>query len=413
MERSVIITKRQIINSLTVAIVVCIVIILGLSVSLYFSLSEREEADLLDLSPLRDLAETIESQYYYYNEKELDSEALVDGAMRGMVSKLDDPYAQYFTEEEYKQLLSDNSGEYKGIGISVQAPDETGSLIISVFSGSPAEQAGIRKGDILTKVNGTTVANLSLDELVACFSSDDAVPDEITYLRDGVETTVSVLRSEVHVQRVATEVYDGYIGYIRITEFNGTVAEEFSDAAQAFKEQGIDNLIIDLRDNPGGGLAEVLDVSYMLIPNGQTIVSIRSKSGEERVYESIAEETFDMNIVVLVNGYSASASELLTGALKDYRLATIVGTQTFGKGIVQSFFHLSESNGWVKMTTDAYFTPSGVCIQDVGITPDIVIDLPEELQNISIDFLEPEEDTQLQAAIRLFAQQEQLAAPNR
>ena len=324
-----------------------------------------------------------------------------------MVSKLDDPYAQYFTEEEYQKLLTDNAGDYVGIGISIQAPDETGAKVISVYSDSPADKAGIQKGDVITKVNGNTTAEKSLQEVITYFSDDTTVPDEITYLRDGVETTVSLLRAEVHIVRVTSSVLDGNIGYVHISEFNGSVATDFSSAVDALKQQGIDKLIIDLRDNPGGGLTEVLNVAYKLIPKDKVIVSIRSKNGDEDVYKSQGTEQYDMPIVVLVNGGSASASELLTGALKDYGIATIVGTQTFGKGIVQSYFHLSNSKGWVKMTTDAYYTPNGVCIQGVGITPDLVVDLPDDLKDVSVDLLDPAKDTQLQAAINVFAQQAQ------
>jgi len=401
-------------DSSTISIIVCFLIIVVLSFSLIFVLNERKTAEAVDVSALQDLAQTIKSQYYFYDDKELDSDKLVDSAMRGMITSLDDPYAQYYTEEEYNQLLSDNSGDYVGIGISVQMPDETGSLIISVYTGGPADLAGLKKGDVITKVNGTATANLSMDDLIACFSDDETVPDEITYLRDGVETTVSIQSSEVHVTRVTSSVLSGNIGYIRITEFNGSVATDFTAAAKALQEQGIKNLIIDLRDNPGGGLNEVLNVCYTLIPEGKTIVSIRSKSGDERVYQSEGNDQFDMKLVVLVNGYSASASELLTGALKDYGLATIVGTQTYGKGIVQSFFHISENGGWAKMTTDAYYTPNDVCIQGIGITPDIVVDLPEELKDTSVELLTPAEDTQLQAAINVFSQQASLpSAVNR
>ena len=201
----------------------------------------------------------------------------------------------------------------------------------------------------------------------------------------------------------------GNIGYLRISEFNGSVATDFQNAIDSFESQGVKNLIIDLRDNPGGGLNEVLNVAYTMIPKNEVIVSIRSKSGDEDVYKSKGDAQIDMRIVVLVNGNSASASELLTGALKDYKLATIVGTQTYGKGIVQSYFHLSNGNGWAKMTTDAYYTPSGVCIQGVGITPDIVIDLPQELKDTSIETLDPAKDTQLQAAIAVFSQQAKAA----
>ena len=152
----------------------------------------------------------------------------------------------------------------------------------------------------------------------------------------------------------------------------------------------------------------MLNVAYQIIPEDKVIVSIRSKNGDEDVYRAEGGDKLSMRLVVLVNGNPASASELLTGALKDYGLATIVGTQTFGKGIVQSYFHLSGENGWAKMTTDAYYTPNGVCIQGIGITPDIVVELPEDLKDTSIDFLDPAQDTQLQAAIQVFGQQAML-----
>ena len=397
-------------DSSTISIIVCFLIIVALTFSLLFVLNERNSAETVDVSPLQDLAQTIKSQYYFYDDKKLDNDKLVDSAMRGMIQSLDDPYAQYYTEEEYNNLLTSNSGDYVGLGISVQTPDDAGSMVISVYTGGPADLAGLKKGDIITKVNGTPTANLSLDALIACFSDDDDVPDEITYLRDGVETTVTIQRTEVHINRVTSTVYSGNIGYIHITEFNGSVASDFISTAEALQEKGIKNLIIDLRDNPGGGLNEVLSVANTLIPKGDLIVSIRPKNGDERVYKSEGDERFDMKLVVLVNGYSASASELLTGALKDYGLATIVGTQTFGKGIVQSFYHISENGGWAKMTTDAYYTPNGVCIHGVGISPDIVVDLPESMQDLSIDLIDPAEDTQLQAAIGVFAQQASLPA---
>ena len=366
---------------------------------------QQKQTKALNVSALQELANTIQSQYFFYEEKELDSEKLLDAAMRGMITKLEDPYAQYFTEEEYQELLSNNAGNYVGLGITIMAPDDTGTMVQSVYTGAPADLAGIRKGDILTLVNGKATAGKTLDEVITYFSDDSTVPDEIVYLRDGVLTTVSVLRAEIHIIRVSSTILDGDIGYLRITEFNGSVAEDFSNAVDAFLEQGVQKMIIDLRDNPGGGLTEVLNVAYTMIPEDEVIVSIRSKNGDEDVYRSKGGDKISMQMVVLVNGNSASASELLTGALKDYGLATIVGTQTFGKGIVQSYFHLSGENGWAKMTTDAYYTPNDVCIQGVGITPDIVVDLPEELKNLSIDLIDPAQDTQLQAAIRVFGLQ--------
>lgn len=380
---------------------------LALSLSLVFVMGQRDKADALNTGALQELASTIQSQYYYYDEKQLDNDKLLTAAMRGMISNLDDPYAQYYTEEEYQALLSNNAGDYVGIGISIQTPDDVGTKVIGVYTGAPADLAGIRKGDIITVVNGKTTAGKSLDEVITYFSDDTDVPDEITFLRDGKQTTVSVLRTEVHIERVTHTILSGNIGYLRISEFNGSVATDFQNAIEDLEQKGIQNLIIDLRDNPGGGLTEVLNVAYSMIPKGEVVVSIRSKSGGEDVYRSQGGEKLDMRLAVLVNGNSASASELLTGALKDYGLATIVGTQTFGKGIVQSYFHLRNNKGWAKMTTDAYYTPNGVCIQGVGITPDIVVDLPEELKDVSIDLLDPAKDTQLKAAIALFTGQAQ------
>jgi carboxyl-terminal processing protease len=389
-------------NSSTISIIVCIVIIAVLSFALVIVLGERANEQSVDLTPLGELANTIQSEFYFYEEDGLDGEQLVNGAMRGMVSALDDPYAQYFTEEEYNELLETNAGDYVGIGVSVQEPDETGSAVVSVYSGGPADLAGIRTGDIIIRVNGTSIGGLTLQEMLECFSTDDSVPDELTYLRDGVETTVSVLRTEIHINRVLSTVYDGNVGYIRITEFNGSVADDFWNAVTALRREGLDNLILDLRNNPGGGLGEVLDVADHFIPEGKTIVTIKSRSGNEDVYVSEGGEQIGMSIAVLVNGNSASASELLTGALQDYGLATIVGTQTYGKGIVQSFYRIRENGGWVKITTDAYFTPNDVCIQDVGITPDIVIDLPDELKGTAFELLDPAQDVQLQRALALF-----------
>ena len=395
-------------DSTTVSIIVCIVIIAVLSLSLVFVISERNADKADNLAAISELEDTIHDQYYFYDDKKLDNDKLVEGAMRGMITTLDDPYAQYYTEEEYNKLLKANAGSYVGIGVSVQVPDETGSKVIAVYEGGPAEKAGLAVGDVITKVNGTETANLTLDALLACFNTDENAANEITYLHDGEEHTVSIVSAEIHVNRVVSTVYNGNIGYIRVTEFNGSVEQDFWSALTALRDQGIKNLIIDLRNNPGGGLSEVLAMTDHFVAKGDVIVTIKSKAGEEDVYKSNGSEQTGMKLVVLVNGNSASASELFTGALKDYKLATIIGTQTYGKGIVQSYFRIPATGGWAKMTTDAYYTPSGVCIQGVGITPDIVVDLPEELKDKAIEDLDPKEDTQLQAAFSVFGSQTQL-----
>jgi carboxyl-terminal processing protease len=384
-----------------IVMILCAVLIIAMSMGLGYLI--RDKAILGDESydTVREAAETIGKNFYYYDDEK--QAGLIDDALRGMVSGLDDPYAAYLTAEEYDAMLAEDEGDYSGIGISVLTPDETGSAISQVYAGGPAEEAGLLAGDVIVSVNGVKVANLSMDDFVALFSTDDAIADQLVVSRGGKTFDVSVLRRAVHVNRVFSETLNGNVGYIRITEFNGSVGEEFWSAAQSFQKAGLDSLIIDLRNNPGGGLTEVLNVANHLVPEGEIISTIRSKSGTEEVYRSQGKEQLTgMEIVVLVNGNSASASEFLTGALKDHGIATIVGTQTFGKGIVQSYFRLRSNGGWIKMTTDAYFTPSGVCIQDKGITPDITVELSGEAADTPLDLLDHALDAQLQAALRVF-----------
>lgn len=382
-----------------VVIVLCAVAVVALSVGLGYLIRDKAVLAADTYETVREAADTIGRNFYYIDDEK--ESRLVDNALRGMVAGLEDPYASYLTAEEYDEMLTEDKGEYTGLGISVAEPNDEGSVILSVYDNSPAQEAGLLAGDLIVTVNGTDAGGLSMDAYIALFSEDDAVPDVLVIHRGEEERIVTVLRRAIHVNRVFFEELDGGIGYIRLTEFNGTVASEFWAAATGFRDKGLDKLIIDLRNNPGGGLTEVLAVSDHLIPEGEVISTIRSKSGSEVVYRSEGKEQLTgMELVILVNGNSASASEFLTGAMQDHGLATVIGTQTYGKGIVQSYFRLQSNGGWIKMTTDAYFTPNGVCIQDTGITPDIVVELPEELQNTSLDLLSHDQDTQLQAAIR-------------
>ena len=386
-----------------IGIILCALLVILFSVCLGYLLHDRiAYGSGATFDTLREMAANIEKYFYFYEASDGSEERLVDGALRGMMGSLSDPYASYYTQEEYDALLAEDAGDYKGLGISVGAPDERGSVILDVYADSPAFAAGIKKGDIVTAVNGSAVAGLSMDEYIALFSTDDSVPDELVLLR-GLDTlTLTVTRGDVHVERVFYELLDGGVGYIRISEFNGSVIDDFWAAATAIRSEGMTDLVIDLRDNPGGGLTEVLGVANRLIPEGQLIATIKSKTEEADVYKSQGKERIEMRMAVLVNGGSASASELLTGALQDHGIATVVGTQTYGKGIVQSYFRLSGNAGWMKLTTDAYYTPNDVCIHGVGITPDITVELPEELKAMPVELINHAADTQLQAALALF-----------
>lgn len=349
-------------------------------------------------APLAQMADTIVRAYYYYDEKVGGEDALIDAALRGMVAGIGDDYAQYYTAEQYAEHLSSNSGEYTGIGIVIGAPDAEGCVIQRVYEGSPMESAGAQSGDRILTVNGAAVAGLSLDEVLLLFHTD-GTPDELTLSRDGEAFAVTVEQDTINVPYATSELLDGGIGYLRITGFYGHVAQEAADAVQALTEQGARALIVDVRDNPGGGLTEVLDVADLFLGKGDLIVSIKSRTEQTVVYRAEEDAACMLPLALLVNGNSASASELLAGALQDHGVATVIGTQTFGKGIVQTYFKLAANGGWVKLTTDAYYTPNDVCIHGVGITPDLVVELPEAYRDTALDSLPREQDTQLQAAM--------------
>ena len=349
------------------------------------------------LQPLAQMKETIQRAFFYYDESANSDEKLVDAALRGMLSSIDDDYAQYYTAEQYAEHLKSNSGEYRGIGIVIAAPDETGSRIQRVYAGSPMAAAGAQQGDLVLSINGEPVAGLSLDDMLALFHTDETA-DVLLLSRNGETFEVSVVKDIINVPYVEYALLEDGVGYIRLIGFAGHVVQETKDALANLTEQGAEKLVLDLRDNPGGSLDDVLDVADLFLEHGQLIVSIRSRIEETETYYAKTDAVWNGPVVVLINENSASASELLSGAMQDHARATVVGTQSFGKGIVQTYFQLPANKGWVKLTTDAYYTPNDICIHGVGITPDVVVELPEEYRGAALESLTREQDTQLAAA---------------
>ena len=349
------------------------------------------------LQPLAQMKETIQRAFFYYDESANSDEKLVDAALRGMLSSIDDDYAQYYTAEQYAEHLKSNSGEYRGIGIVIAAPDEIGSRIQRVYAGSPMAAAGAQQGDLVLSINGEPVAGLSLDDMLALFHTDETA-DVLLLSRNGETFEVSVVKDIINVPYVEYALLEDGVGYIRLIGFAGHVVQETKDALANLTEQGAEKLVLDLRDNPGGSLDDVLDVADLFLEHGQLIVSIRSRIEETETYYAKTDAVWNGPVVVLINENSASASELLSGAMQDHARATVVGTQSFGKGIVQTYFQLPANKGWVKLTTDAYYTPNDICIHGVGITPDVVVELPEEYRGAALESLTREQDTQLAAA---------------
>ena len=352
-----------------------------------------------DSSVISELLHRIDQ--YHFGETP-SSDKLIEKASHALVDAMEDPYASYFTKAEYEAYTQSFNGNYYGIGVLISAPDGTGALIHRVYEGSFAEAAGLKAFDIVTKVDGKDITNLSSSELVALITGEEGTTVDITYLRDGEENTVTVTRGEVYIKRVDSLMFEGDIGYILLTSFSGDAVNEFRAALDDLTARGAKSLIVDLRNDPGGSLWTVIDICDMLLPKC-TIVSMQGKTTDPTQYFESDKDMYDIEFVVLVNEYSASASEIFAGAMQDNGRAKIIGVKTYGKGVVQTTFPLEKDRGYIKLTTDAYFTPNGTNLGGTGVTPDIIAELDEELSVYDIYTLVTEhfdEDTQLQAAIK-------------
>lgn len=331
----------------------------------------------------------------FYFEEDIDTELMRDNIYKAIVDSLGDPYAAYYTAEELDEMLTDSEGTYYGIGSYVSMDSETGYAKLSgIFKNSPAEEAGLRDGDLIIEADGENLAGLTLDEVTAKIKGPEGTTVELTVYREGEESYLyfTVERRKVENQTVNYEMKDNGIGYIQITEFDDVTLDQFKNAYSDLNTQGMKAMVLDLRSNPGGNLDTVLDIAREMLPEG-VITYTLDKSGNREDYMCEGASPITIPAVILVNGYSASASELLTGAMHDYGLATVIGTNTYGKGIVQSIYPLTDGSG-IKLTTSRYYTPNGVCIHETGIAPDIEVEFDSEAY-----YAEESVDNQLEYAI--------------
>ena len=366
--------------------------------------SEASEKLDLNLGQVKHKTGEIEALINAYYLDEIDGQQVEDTMYTGMVAGLDDPYSVYYSKEELESMEEATAGEYSGIGATLSQDPETKEIsVVSCFTGTPAEEAGLLPGDVITGWNGSSVSDMELSELVSKIKTD---PDEhltLSIERDGEELEVELTRRAVEIPTVEYEILEDQIGYIRLLEFDEVTAQQFEDAMADLEIQGMEKLIIDVRNNPGGVLQTVCDMLDQLLPEGM-IVYTEDKNGKRTEYTSDEEHQFTKPLAVLVNGNSASASEIFAGAVQDYGIGTIVGTTTFGKGIVQKIFYLSDGTG-LKLTVAKYYTPKGHDIHKKGIRPDVEVELDEVLQNQSS--ISHEEDNQLQKAISVLQEQTQ------
>ena len=324
-------------------------------------------------------------QFYLFD---YDEENVESGIYKGMMAGLGDVYTNYYTPEEYASFMESSNGSYSGIGAMLSQDYNTGIItVVKVFEGSPAAEAGVQPDDILYKVKGEEVTGMDLNLVVSDLKGEEGTDVEASFMRGTDVLDLTLTRRSIEVPTVEYRLITDKIGYISISEFDDVTDDQFIAALDDLHSQGMENLIIDLRDN-GGGLVDVTcDILDQLLPEG-LIVYTEDKDGNREEETSDAEHYFPGKMAVLVNGNSASASEIFAGAIKDYGVGTLIGTQTFGKGIVQSLFPLSDGSA-IKVTVSRYYTPAGNNIHEVGITPDIILEKDTE----------SEEDNQLQKAI--------------
>ena len=353
-------------------------LVVGLLVALIItSIIFRQSASFSDeslmnervLGKIQSLETLIHDRYYL---KEMTDAELEEGIYRGILESLDDPYSVYYTEEELNSMMDQTQGIYYGVGAYVSI-DSVSNLpkISGIIEGTPAEEADLRPEDIIYKVNDELTQGLTLTEVVALIKGPEGTTVTLTLVRDGEKDYIEkvVARRKVESPTVKYEMLDDAMAYIQITEFDDVTVDQFADALATAKGSGAKGIILDLRGNPGGNLSAVVDIARMILPKGM-IVYTEDKAGNRKEYKSDGLHELKLPLVVLVDGNSASAAEILSGAIQDYKLGTLVGTTTFGKGIVQQIFPLGDGSA-AKVTISSYYTPNGRNIHGTGIEPDV------------------------------------------
>ncbi len=357
---------------------------------------------VLDVEALSKVQNIIEDMNAYYYQ-DVSADAMQEAIYKGLVESTGDPYTKYYTAEEYENLQNSTNGAYSGIGALLGKDSDSGYPMVShIYENSPAEEAGLQEGDIIYKVDGVKMtANMDTSDVASKVRGEDGTKVALTLIRDGEEIEKELTRAEVDIPTVAYEMLEDHIGYIQIAEFSNNTEEQFSAAVDKLEDQGMEKLIIDLRNNGGGvvnGCANILDD---ILPEGMTLY-MEDKNGQRQEFRSDEENQIDLPLAVLVNGNSASASEIFTAAIKEFNWGTIIGTTTYGKGVFQSVIPLDDGSA-LKVTVGKFYSPKGNNYNEVGIEPDIEL----EYENTAGEDAEYSTDTdnQIQKAIEVLKEQ--------
>jgi len=404
----IVIDRKEKNKSLMIGLVIGLIMGIALCIlgwSFYTLVSPHEETDFsyttdeageIKWSAVEEKLLKIKNTIDAYYKDEVVEEDLVEGLYAGFVSGLGDPYSTYYTKEEYDQMIDSSAGTYYGVGMYLQENEDTGAiLVIKPIPNSPAEEAGILADDVIIEVDGEDISQDDVTIVATKIRGPEGTTVEVTIRRAGESEplTFSLERREIETPTVEYEMKEGNIGYISIMEFDDITVPQFEQAVNALLEEGMESVILDLRDNPGGNLDTVVEIADMLLPEG-LVVYTEDKYGIKKEFKTDAAQVFQLPMAVLVNGNSASAAEILAGSIKDYGVGTLMGTTTFGKGIVQQIIPLGDGTG-VKVTISKYFTPKGNDIHGVGIEPDIPLEFDIEAYKAN------KADNQLEAAIDL------------
>lgn len=382
--------------------ILAVIAILGIIIFL-FSFSDSEKIINYKTEMKIELLEKMIEGTYLYGD-EIDTDELRESLIKGYVDGLGDPYTVYYDKEETQSLLESTTGEFGGIGVGISQNLETGAITLTtIYDNSPGEKAGLKSGDVVYKVNGEEIAGLDLDSVVSMIRGEKGTTVDITVLRGEAqeEFSTTVTRDVIEVETVFYEMKtvsqgegkEKKIGYVAVSGFEKVTAHQFIEALEDLKQQQMQGLIVDLRNNPGGNMSTVCEMLDYILPEG-TIVYTEDKYGKRDTMTSDDEHQMNIPMAVLTNGNSASASEIFAGAIQDYEMGVLVGTTTFGKGIVQNLYPMSDGT-CLKVTTSEYFTPKGRNIHGTGIEPDIEIEYIYDEEN-------PEADNQLEAALNYF-----------
>ncbi|MBQ7834077.1 MAG: S41 family peptidase [Lachnospiraceae bacterium] len=382
------------VSALWFLVLIAIVLLIGGGMSLFKKDKDTGAVTEENIEKIEHFQTLLETYYY----EDVPEEELADGVLYGLMETVGDPYTCYYSVEEMKELTADIEGIFHGIGAYLEMDYDKGYAKISgVIDGTPASQSDIQVGDYVVEVDGQDVYEMTLTDVVALIRGEAGTQVTLTLNRNGSELEVTVTRQNIETPTIKYEMLEGRIAHITIVEFDDVTTSQFMEAMDQMENDGAKGLILDVRGNPGGSLTTVVEICQLLLPEGM-IVYTEDKYGERNEYFSDGTNEFKLPLVLLIDGSSASASEILAGAIKDYELGTLVGTTTYGKGIVQKIFSYEDGSA-AKITVSKYYTPNGYNIHGVGIAPDVEVPFDADL------YLEEEIDNQLQEAIEIITKE--------